>query len=224
MTSVFPLIAQGDNIKIHEDGAGAPSITQWTVVPGTAQALTSWLLYTRGQTGWNMRSEDMRSSQNAKLFLSPPPSLTHSLPFSPHCALQPIWRLINPEGLLFRWGFSLFPPTALHPFSPPTPPLPPSHPFPLPARFLPLLHHIHALSYLIPASPILSSPWEAHYSPKEQGTGNRCFAFAPSPHTLLFKKNKCMTLSTLFHSILLIMLFPNSFMVLFINYEGVAAD
>lgn len=48
---VFPLIAQGDNIKIHEDGAGAPSITQWTVVPGTAQALTSWLLYTRGQTG-----------------------------------------------------------------------------------------------------------------------------------------------------------------------------
>lgn len=51
MTSVFPLIAQGDNIKIHEDGAGAPSITQWTVVPGTAQALTSWLLYTRGQTG-----------------------------------------------------------------------------------------------------------------------------------------------------------------------------
>lgn len=48
MTSVFPLIAQGDNIKIHE---GAPSITQWTVVPGTAQALTSWLLYTRGQTG-----------------------------------------------------------------------------------------------------------------------------------------------------------------------------
>lgn len=36
------------------------------------------------------------------------------------CALQPIWRLINPEGLLFRWGFSLFSPTAtLHPSSSP---------------------------------------------------------------------------------------------------------
>lgn len=54
-------------------------------------------------------------------------SLSFSL-FSLHCTLQPIWRLINPEGLLFRWGFPLFPPTALHPSSPASlkPHIPPS--------------------------------------------------------------------------------------------------
>lgn len=119
MTSVFPLIAHWDNIKIHEHGEGNPSITQWTVVSGAAQALKSWLLYTHVQAGWNMRAEDMRSSQNAKLSL--PIYISHPFSLSSLCcALQPIWRLINPEGLLFRWGFPLFPPTALHPSSPPS--------------------------------------------------------------------------------------------------------
>lgn len=120
MTSVFRLIAHWDNIKIHEDWEGNPSITQWTVVPGTAQALKSWLLYTHVLAGWNMGAEDTRSSQNAKLSLFPL-YIFHPLSLSSlHCALQPIWRLINPEGLLFRWGFPLFPPTALHPSSPPS--------------------------------------------------------------------------------------------------------
>lgn len=120
------------------------------MVPGTAQALTSWLLYTHGQAGWYMRAEDMRSSQNAKLS----PSrlyISHCLSLSPHSALQPIWRLINPEGLLFHWGFPLFPPTALHPSSPPSAP----HSLTL----IPLFHHhtyTHTYSsvHCVPASPV----------------------------------------------------------------------
>lgn len=52
MTSVFPGIAYWDDIKIHEDGDGNPSITRQTVVPGgAAQALKSCLLYTHVQAG-----------------------------------------------------------------------------------------------------------------------------------------------------------------------------
>lgn len=130
MTSVFPLIAHWDNIKIHEHGEGNPSITQWTVVSGAAQALKSWLLYTHVQAGWNMRAEDIRSSQNAKLSL--PIYISHPLSLSSlRCALQPIWRLINPEGLLFRWGFPLSPhctPSILTSLAPTTQPA--SHPSP----------------------------------------------------------------------------------------------
>ena len=62
-----------------------------------------------------------------------PVYISHPRSLSPRCALQPIWRLINPEGLLFRWGFSSLSPhctpsilTSLAPF----PTQPASHPRP----------------------------------------------------------------------------------------------
>lgn len=152
------LIAQWDNIIIHEDEEGAPSITQWTVVPGTVQALTSCLLYTHGQVRWNMRTEDMRSSLNAKLSLSLHLYISHPLSLSLHCALQPIWRLINPEGLLFRWGFPLFPPPhSIHPYLPCFPHSLPLILPPLPACFYPSPPHTDSTHTHTPYSSLSHS-------------------------------------------------------------------
>lgn len=112
---------------------------------------------------WGLRTwglPRMLNSPPLPLYISHPRSL------SPRCALQPIWRLINPEGLLFRWGFSSLSPhctpsilTSLAPF----PTQPASHHPPLPAYpsiSISIHTYTHSLSHmhLIPASPILSPP------------------------------------------------------------------
>lgn len=79
--SLSPSHGRRDNIKIHEERGGSPSVTPKTVLAGAAQALNSCLLYTRVQAGWNMRAGDTRSSQNAKLSLLP--STSYLSPSSP---------------------------------------------------------------------------------------------------------------------------------------------